>query len=183
VTTADPLTQLHQARVRGLVPVSALGDVTALVREALLVVTPHGAMLTAEGLARHDQLLAAWRETADLAGFTAAYERFLAVNEPVKVACSRWQAQRSDPDALATAVDTLRRIVDRVGPVLMQAGETAPRFAGYASRMENALGAGAAGDGRFLTDPRVDCVHGIWFECHEDFLTTLGRTREEEGSF
>ena len=39
------------------------------------------------------------------------------------------------------------------------------------------------GDGRFITDPEVDSIHSIWFECHEDYLTTLGRDRESEGSY
>jgi hypothetical protein len=183
MTAADPLGPLHVARVRGLVPPGMLGDVATLVRESLLVMTARGAMLTAEGRARHDQLLAAWRETVDLTGLRAAYERFLAVNQPLKLTCSRWQLQRGSPEALFTAVDALTGIVGRARPVLIRASETVPRFGDYIVRLESALDAAAAGDGRFLTDPRVDCVHGIWFECHEDFLTTLGRTREEEGSY
>ena len=50
-------------------------------------------------------------------------------------------------------------------------------------RIDAALGAAREGDSRFITDPRVDSVHNIWFECHEDYLLTLGRDREEEGSF
>ncbi len=34
-----------------------------------------------------------------------------------------------------------------------------------------------------ITDPRVDSVHNIWFECHEDFLNVLERDCEEEGSY
>jgi hypothetical protein len=58
-----------------------------------------------------------------------------------------------------------------------------PRFATYTPRLEAALDAAGSGDSRFITDPRVDSMHSVWFECHEDFLVTLGREREDEGSF
>jgi hypothetical protein len=183
MTPADPLETLHLARIRGLVPAELLGDVDELVEQGLLVATPRGAMLTAAGLDRHDELLSAWRSSVDLDPLASAYERFLAVNQPMKDACSAWQTQGSGPDALFLAVDALSGIVDRVAPVLRRAGQTVPRFAGYSTRLQGAVQAAQGGDGRFLTDPRVDSVHSVWFECHEDFLTTLGRSREEEGSF
>jgi hypothetical protein len=81
------------------------------------------------------------------------------------------------------AVDSLSEVVQRVKPALRRAAQTAPRFATYSPRLEAALQTAAAGDDRFITNPRVDSVHNIWFECHEDFLVTLGRDREAEGSF
>jgi hypothetical protein len=80
-------------------------------------------------------------------------------------------------------VDSLSGILERVKPALHRAGQAVPRFSTYVPRLEAALEAAASGDGRFITDPRVDSVHNIWFECHEDFLTVLGRDREEEGSY
>ncbi len=37
-------------------------------------------------------------------------------------------------------------------------------------------------DPRYFVSPLVDSYHSVWFECHEDFLLTLGRTRAGEGS-
>lgn len=174
---------LHLARVRGLAPRESLGDVDALVDAGLLTLTNSGGILTPAGLARHDELLAQWRETIDLEGLAAAYERFLTVNQPVKDACSRWQGQEDDPEALFLVADELSGLLERVQPALRRAGEAAARFATYPPRLQAALDAAGGGDARFITDPRVDSVHTIWFECHEDFLTTLGRDREEEGSY
>jgi hypothetical protein len=174
---------LHRTRIRGLAQLNAMGDVTELVDASLLLVTDHGCMLTPAGLARHEELLAEWRQTADLATIATAYERFLAVNQPMKDMCSDWSRSQSDAEALFLALDSLGEIVQRVKPALHRAAQAVPRFASYPPRLETALEAAAEGDERFITNPRVDCVHNIWFECHEDFLVTLGRDREAEGSF
>jgi hypothetical protein len=173
---------LHRARIRGLAPNEAMGDVDELVQQSLLLVTDRGCMLTPAGLVRHEELLVEWRRTVDLDVVAAAYERFLAVNQPVKEICSGWQGA-DDAEALFMAVDSLSGLVLRVKPALRRAGQAVDRFATYTPRLEAALETAAAGEGRFLTDPRVDSLHTIWFECHEDFLVTLGRDRETEGSY
>ena len=53
----------------------------------------------------------------------------------------------------------------------------APRLASYPSRLAEAAGAIATGDSRFVANPRVDSLHQVWFELHEDVLVTLGRSR------
>ncbi len=53
--------------------------------------------------------------------------------------------------------------------------------AGYSERLEEALEK-AEQDPRYMVSPAVDSYHTVWFEAHEDFLLTLGRSREEEGS-
>ena len=53
----------------------------------------------------------------------------------------------------------------------------APRFAPYAGRLGAALAAVHGGDARYVANPRVDSLHQIWFELHEDLLATLGRSR------
>jgi hypothetical protein len=174
---------LHRLRIRSLAPVEALGDVQGLVEASLMLVTPRGCMLTPAGLVRHDELLVQWRGTIDLDPIAKSYDRFLAVNQPVKDLCSRWQVEDQDAEALFMAIEELSEIVDRVGSALRRAGQVVPRFGTYVPRIDAALGAARGGDARFITDPRVDSVHSIWFECHEDYLLILGRDREQEGSF
>jgi hypothetical protein len=174
---------LHLLRIRSLVPRERLADADALVAEGLIVVTPRGCLLTPAGLNRHDELLAPWRDTVDLAAIAKSYNRFLAVNQPVKDLCARWQSASTEEVALFAATEGLAEIVDRVTPALRRAGEAVVRFGTYAPRLRAALEAARQGDSRFVTDPRVDSVHNIWFECHEDYLVTLGRSREQEGSY
>jgi hypothetical protein len=57
-----------------------------------------------------------------------------------------------------------------------------PRFGAYARRLEASLDK-AATDPRFVVSPAVDSFHTVWFECHEDYLLMLGRSREQEGSW
>src|SRR5690606_16804013 len=110
------------------------------------------------------------------------YERFLQVNQPVKDACALWQArnaQAGEDDAIST-LDTLEGLLERVQPSLERVAAVLPRFAGYPRRLEAALDQAAEGDHRFLVEPRIDSFHTVWFECHEDYLLTLGREREDE---
>ena len=37
-----------------------------------------------------------------------------------------------------------------------------------------------AGDARFVASPRVDSLHGVWFELHEELIRLAGSTRSEE---
>jgi hypothetical protein len=174
---------LHLARIRSLVPAEALGDISDLLENGLLTVTPRGCMLTPAGFERHEELLARWRNMIDGARLATTYERFLAVNQPVKDLCSRWQVEGKDDEALFMTVEDLSEILDRAGSALRRAAGVVPRFGTYPPRLQAALDAAREGDGRFITDPRVDSIHNVWFECHEDYLLSLGRSREEEGSF
>jgi hypothetical protein len=183
-TSVDPAFEsLHRLRIRGLVPVEQLPDATALQQQSLLIIAERGCMLTAEGLQRHEALLAQSREGLDLETLARSYDRFLAVNQRVKETCAGWQTRREDPEALFMVVEDLAELIDRALPSLRRAGQAVPRFGGYESRLQTALDNARAGDGRFITDPKVDSIHSIWFECHEDYLTTLGRDRESEGSY
>ncbi len=174
---------LHQLRIRGLVPVEQVPDAAALQQQSLLLIAEHGCMLTSEGLQRHEELLAQSRQQLDLDALARAYDRFLAVNQSVKEICAGWQAQRDEPEALFMVVEDLAEPIDRALPSLRRAGTVVPRFGRYEGRLQSALDEARAGDERFITDPRVDSIHSIWFECHEDYLTTLGRDRETEGSY
>ena len=55
-----------------------------------------------------------------------------------------------------------------------------PRLRRYAARIEAALARVRDGDGRFVASPRVDSLHGVWFELHEDLIRLAGSTRAEE---
>jgi hypothetical protein len=58
----------------------------------------------------------------------------------------------------------------------------AGRLRGYVSRLDRAAAAVAAGDHRFLSSPRVDSYHSVWFELHEELIRLAGRTRSEEAA-
>ncbi|MEV4420137.1 hypothetical protein AB0L40_09210 [Patulibacter sp. NPDC049589] len=186
--TATPaFAVVHAARVRGIVPDDARGELASdsefeqLERDGLVKRTARGLIATPVGLREHDSTLEAWRGDLGPVGVVAAtYERFLVLNAPLKAVCSAWQRSARDEEALFSVAGQLDDYLSRVRPLISRAARDAPWFATYASRLSAAAAAVAAGDGRFVTDPQVDSFHNIWFECHEDYFVTLGRSREDE---
>ena len=58
--------------------------------------------------------------------------------------------------------------------------EALPRLTHYVTRLRRAQQTAAGGDGRFVASPRVDSLHGTWFELHEDLIRLAGSSRREE---
>jgi hypothetical protein len=173
----EALPALHEIAIKGCCP----GDAAELEDAGLVASTPAGLMLTEDGHRRHDELLDAERESIDLDRLAAAYERFLAVNGPMKALSSRFGVAGEDErfELLGEAAE----LVERVEPALRRTAELVPRFASYLPRLQAAIARVEEGDWSHLTSPTVDSVHTVWMECHEDYLQTLGRSRELEGSF
>jgi DNA-binding transcriptional ArsR family regulator len=115
------------------------------------------------------------------AQLVAEYASFLQINTRAKTACCVWQTT-SDEHRRVEVLMELDEIHERVDPVLARCGAVVPRFGRYGARLAEALKR-APTDPRYVVSPSVDSFHTVWFECHEDFLVTLGRTRHEEGSW
>jgi hypothetical protein len=140
-----------------------------------------GWMLTGDGRERYDASLAEARTPEVVERLTATYESFLELNQPVKDLCAQWQATEDDAVRFGILED-LAEVSEKVAPGLASAGELVPRFGAYAQRLSASLDQ-AAEDPRFVVSPTVDSFHTVWFECHEDYLLMLGRSREQEGSW
>jgi hypothetical protein len=178
------LAGLHALRVAGLLPGEQVPGAGALVVQGLVADTPAGLVLTDTGHARHAELLDAERAGADLDAVAAAYERFLALNGPVKALCSRWQRLGDGGLAeRAVVLDELAELHERLEPVLRRTVAALPRFAGYHDALGAALEHARDGDRRWVTDPQIASYHSVWFRLHEDYLVTLGRDRQAEGSY
>lgn len=175
-----PFDALHPLALRGSVA-EPDGDPEALEAAGLAVNTPAGWMLTEAGTARHAELLAAERSGLDLDALAPVYERFLAANGPFKALNTRWQS--ADEDGRWSLVGELADVVSRIEPALGRTVEVLPRFAGYGPRLQAALAKVEAGEFDFVTSVQEDSLHTVWMELHEDYLQTLGRSREEEGSY
>jgi hypothetical protein len=174
------LPPLHLLKLRGTAE-EIPGDVDALRADGLVVATKAGLMLTEAGHAAHERLLVADRERLDLDRLRGVYGRFLAANQPLKDLSARWQSASED-ERFALAGD-LVAIVERVGPVLRRTAEVRERFGAYRERLDRACERVEDGDHDYAVSPRVDSVHTVWMEIHEDYLLTLGISREEEGSY
>jgi len=140
-----------------------------------------GWMLTGEGREHYEASLSALRDPVTMERLKETYKEFLHFNVPVKELSARWQSV-SDDASRFEVIDELHEIEEKVAPSLLSAGEVVPRFGAYHVRLADALER-AAEDHRYIVSPTVDSFHTVWFECHEDYLLMLGRTREQEGSW
>ncbi len=136
---------------------------------------------TATGREAHEQQIMDERTEEVMLSLAEAYEGFLHVNGQVKRLCSQWQAQ-TDEMSRFDVMTQLRDAHAQAAPSIEAAGETLPRFSRYRVRLEAALDQ-VPDDPRYVVSPLVDSYHTVWFECHEDFLVTLGRSRTAEGSY
>ncbi len=115
-------------------------------------------------------------EAIDRDALADAFERrFDPVDGDLKRAITAWQL--ADDAAKPRAAATLVAAAGRALEVARDLACHVPRFAPYAARLAVASAALGDGDVRFVANPRVDSVHQVWFELHEDLLVTLGRSR------
>ncbi|MDQ1497211.1 MAG: hypothetical protein QOD57_2334 [Actinomycetota bacterium] len=180
---------LHRIRIKGRASEQELsafvtepGRLASLDEAGYVARTRVGFLLTEAGLARHDALLADERARTDRAAVETSYERFQRVNPVVKATCARWHTAHElweKWDAIGALADQL----GRVDGALRRVAEVLPRFDGYRTGLAGALERAEAGHEQYVVDPTLPSFHTLWFECHEDYLLTLGRTREEEGSY
>lgn len=174
---------LHAIRVGGM-HAPKPDDAEALAERGLLFVSPVGCMLTEKGTQLHSELIEQQRADLDVEAIGALYQRFLAVNQPTKSKCAAWQKLADDDfDQRFMIATDLQDILERVSTTITRTAEHLPRFAGYPPRMKTALDRVLEGESEYLTSPKVESFHNVWMECHEDYLLTLGISREEEGSY
>jgi hypothetical protein len=189
VTAGDAaLAVLMALRVKGRALPEAVATATGVpvpvVRAAIEAACARGAasavpgagsyVLTVPGKDELADLLAA--EALDRSALAALYERFLAIDAVLKACITEWQLVA--PERLDEAASA------KVRAVALEARALAERLAAvgarlrpYAVRLASALEALDGGDTRFVASPRVDSLHQVWFELHEDLLATLGRVR------
>jgi hypothetical protein len=193
---SETLTTLHVLKIKGRASVDevaasiggdadqAAGILSEFADQELVVERTGGRrpgwMLSPTGRARHEELLAEGLDDEAKAEIAEAYEGFLALNSTVKEIASRWQSV-SDDAGRFDLIEEVHEIHDDAVDSLDRAGQVTPRFSRYGERLSQALEQ-VEQDPRFMVSPAVDSYHTIWFEAHEDFLLTLGRTREAEGS-
>jgi hypothetical protein len=197
---------LHWLRLKGQAQAAAIvesmGLATADVEACLerlaadgLVVhrdTPVAAWsLTAAGRAEHSRLVGREIDAAGVRpAIERAYQRFRALNGSVLDACSRWQVRdiagtavindHRDPDYDARVVADLAALHNRVEPLCDDLAGTLDRYRPYGDQLSRAVANVEAGERDWFTKPRLPSYHTVWFELHEDLLTTLGLDRTAE---
>jgi hypothetical protein len=180
--TVEGMTGLDGAEVdRHLV---ALGDDgLATYRDGRLC----GWSLTPDGKAHHAEAVAAELDAAGCRDeVDDAYRRFLALNGDMLAVCTAWQMRGDAINDHADAaydkdvIDQLLGIHDRVRPITADLRDRLARYHRYGGRLRGALERVMAGEVEWFTKPVIDSYHTVWFELHEDLLSTLGLDRGRE---
>lgn len=148
-----------------------------------------GWALTKEGRVEQQRLAAAELDaTGTRDAVRDGYERFLALNAGMLGLCTDWQLRgdapndHGDPAYDADVIDRLRATDAGLAPILVDLAAALDRYGSYRPRFQNALAQLDAGALEYFTKPIIDSYHTIWFELHEDLLSSLGIERSQEGS-
>jgi hypothetical protein len=152
-----------------------------------------GWTLTPEGRAQNERLLADELESLGLADdVRQAYERFLVLNGDMLATCTRWQVRHvdgqqvlndhGDPDYDHAVIGELGALDEQVQPICAELSGHLARFGHYAPRFATAMERLRAGEHDWFTKPVIESYHTVWFELHEDLLTSLGLERAAEAA-
>ncbi len=151
---------------------------------------PLGLGLTAKGRARAEALRRDDQSALGVEAALAALDVFQPLDARFKQAVTDWQLRdvagelvpNDHADAIwdEAVVARLAALTEEVGGWLVDLARALPRLQGYRLRIDRALARLSDGDRRFVASPRVDSLHGVWFELHEDLIRLAGRSRAEE---
>jgi hypothetical protein len=200
-TGTDPrLLVLHLLRLGGFVAADRLAARTGLSEPDVMAVLEQaradghaaersgrisGWMLTKDGRTEHAALLA---DELERLGARDAVEEantaFLALNEPFKELCSRWQLRpdgstndHTDETYDKAVIEDLAPVHDQVVALTSAAAGSLPRFGRYPLAFAAARDRLVGGDQRAFAAPLAESFHDAWMELHQDLLSTLGRER------
>ena len=111
------------------------------------------------------------------------------LNADLLVVCTAWQVRDLDRNILNDHADrdydagVIKRLSDvhaGVTPINATLSAALDRFHHYQPRLQAALDKVKKGNQEWFAKPIIDSYHTVWFELHEDLLTTLGLERSNE---
>ena len=151
-----------------------------------------GWMLMPDGRAHGEALLAAQLDGAGKRSeLDAIYRRFLEHNQPFLGLCTDWQVRMIDGEQVPNDhgdadYDTMiiGRLVEadaNMQPICADLAALFDRFSHYGPNFADALAKVQAGEIEWFTKPMIESYHTVWFELHEDLLSSLGIDRAKEG--
>jgi hypothetical protein len=156
------------------------GDSEEFEAAGLVRSTPDGFTLTEAGHRHHRALFEQERAALNIGLLGIVYEPFPAIARRLKRLESRWYS--TDERPRRKLVRQLGLIIDDVEPILRRSATIAPRFMAYIARLRDAELRLTHGDLDYGFNHRVESIHTILRELHEDYLQTLGRGYDQDES-
>lgn len=186
-------TEARVTAASGIPAASTSRGLNQLSERGLVVLDPGpfgGWSLTDAGRSADDESLR--RELDAMDARTAIrrhYEEFLGMNPTVLQVCSDWQMQtigntpvlndHADVEYDRQVLGRLVRIDAAAQALVGSLADAVARFSVYQGRFSLAIDQVMAGNHEFVSDG-LHSYHSVWFQLHEDLLTTLGISRDEE---
>lgn len=164
---------VDEAVAAQLVETLAGEDLVVCSRRGLLVLTTAGRLVLDAYYASEAARLAEDPDENRL------YTRFERVNEQFLRWTSAWQAAGTE----LTSADGLQRLAEldaiheRLQRILEGLRSFAPRLSAYLTRFRYALDRIDAGERDWVARPDIPSYHTLWFELHQDWIRSSGRTR------
>ncbi|MBM7784694.1 hypothetical protein [Tenggerimyces flavus] len=192
-STSTDLLVLHTLRCVGFVSLARLSEATGLpaddVESELIDLAVAGQVthlpgdfggwgITDTGKAVDLERTSAELDAAGARTATAkALDDFLVLNPELLDLCAAWQLSDHDDSAYdGRVLGAFLDLDQRVDPICAALAAALERFARYRARFDSALARAKAGELEFLADS-TSSYHAIWFQLHEDLLSTLGIPR------
>ncbi len=152
-----------------------------------------GWTLTPEGRAEHERLVLADVDDSNRrSDIDDAYRRFMDINADLLDTCTAWQLKtagdlriindHADSEYDDEVRASLAAIHQMAWPICADLADTMDRFASYGPRLQVALDRVMDGQDDWFTRPVIDSYHTVWFELHEDLLSSLGIERSKEAA-
>jgi hypothetical protein len=207
-SSAPELLTLHAVRIKGMTDSYAISRRFALDRgmvQALLLdyeaygwvqhvefADVSGWALTNAGRDEDNRRLAAELEAAQAReAVVRSHAAFVPLNTRFLEAMTKWQVRPTPWDSMAAhdhsdwrwderVLESLSSLLRKLRPIGEQLAEALTRFVGYPDRFAAAVDRVNQGQRTYVDEPKIDSCHTVWFELHEDLLSTLGLERSSE---
>ena len=205
------LLALQAIRVKGFAATEVVSESVALSEEETLKILNEFAdegkviyrenqamwMLTPDGRSYGEKLLASEVDSLGIRSeIDSSYKEFLQVNAGFLVLCTDWQLRpspegsdgepvindHSDSEYDREVINRLVELDNHVQPICAALKDNLERFATYGDRFTYALKLVLDGEVDWFTKPMIESYHTVWFELHENLLSTLGIDRASESS-
>ena len=178
------------ARASGLSPIETRARLARLSDGGLVRLDPGpfgGWALTDHGLATaREQVQAELESAGSRDRVHKGFDSVLALNPTLLEICTAWQMRtvgrqpilndHKDADYDASVISRLMRIDESAQRLCDELSVSLTRFGHYGLRLTEALDRVLAGEGAYFADD-LESYHTVWFQLHEDLLTTLGLSR------
>lgn len=192
-STSIDLLVLHTLRCVGFVSLARLSEATGLPADVVeselidLAVAGQVTHLPGDfggwGITETGKAVDLERISAELdaaggrATVAKALDEFLVLNPELLDLCAAWQLSDHDDAAYdARVLGAFLGLDYRADAVCAPLSAALKRFARYRTRFDTALARAKAGELEYLADS-TSSYHAIWFQLHEDLLSTLGIPR------